>query len=199
MIKIDAFGKACPIPVMLVKKEIEKENYNNDTIEIDVDNYIAVKNITKLVNSLGANLNYTEIEGGYRINIDTSKCVEIGSVDDDFDFYINDDVSYLITNDKIGNGSSELGANLMQMFVYAMTQLEKIPKTIAFMNEGVKLCTLNDETIISLKELEEKGSRILVCGACLNYYNLADNLKVGEVSNAYEILDNIQKNRVINL
>lgn len=68
-----------------------------------------------------------------------------------------------------------------------------MPKTICLINAGVKLATENVETIRNLKDLEDKGVRILVCGACLNFYGLSDKLQVGEVSNAFEILSNIQR------
>ena len=38
-----------------------------------------------------------------------------------------------------------------------------------------------------LKELEQKGCEILVCGTCLNFFGIADQLKIGTVSNMYDI------------
>jgi sulfur relay (sulfurtransferase) complex TusBCD TusD component (DsrE family) len=55
------------------------------------------------------------------------------------------------------------------------------------MNDGVKVPTKNDQAIEHLKTLQEKGAEILVCGTCLNFYNLAGDLAVGVVSNMYDI------------
>ena len=33
------------------------------------------------------------------------------------------------------------------------------------------------------------GVKILVCGTCLDYYKLKDNLKIGEISNMYDITE----------
>ena len=55
------------------------------------------------------------------------------------------------------------------------------------MNDGVKVPTLNEQAIEHLKELEKMGSKIMVCGACLNFYNIEDKLGAGNISNMYDI------------
>ena len=46
----------------------------------------------------------------------------------------------------------------------------------------------------------EKGTDVLVCGTCLNFYECADDLKVGEVSNMYDILERMHESaKVITL
>lgn len=37
--------------------------------------------------------------------------------------------------------------------------------------------------------LEKKGERVFPCDACLEYYNTADKLRAGVVSNIYAIVD----------
>jgi selenium metabolism protein YedF len=75
------------------------------------------------------------------------------------------------------------------MFFYTLTQDENIPSYILFMNDGVKATTNNDQVIEQLITLSEMGAVILVCGTCLNYYNITDKLKVGTVSNMYDIVN----------
>jgi sulfur relay (sulfurtransferase) complex TusBCD TusD component (DsrE family) len=57
------------------------------------------------------------------------------------------------------------------------------------MNDGVKVPTLNEQAIEHLKELEEIGVELLVCGACLDFYGLQEKLSVGKVSNMYDIVE----------
>ena len=92
-----------------------------------------------------------------------------------------------IGKEIIGAGSEELGKNLMKMFFYTLSESEDIPKYILFMNDGVKVPTLNEQAAEHLRDLEKKGTEILVCGACLNFYNIEDKLAVGKVSNMYDI------------
>ena len=58
---IDAKGKACPMPVMLAKKEMET---GCDALSITVDNAIAVQNLTRLAESQGFSAETAEEAGG---------------------------------------------------------------------------------------------------------------------------------------
>ena len=60
------------------------------------------------------------------------------------------------------------------------------------MNDGVKLAVNNPDTIEHLQTLVNKGVELLVCGTCLNFYGLSEELKVGTVSNMYDILSRMQ-------
>ena len=75
----------------------------------------------------------------------------------------------------------------MRMFFYTLSQGDDLPKSILFMNGGVKLPALDEQVVGHLKELEQKGCEILVCGTCLNFFGIADQLKIGTVSNMYDI------------
>ena len=92
-----------------------------------------------------------------------------------------------VGKDFIGDGSEELGTSLMTMFFYTLAESNDAPRYILFMNSGVKLPVENDQVVEHLKALQEKGSEILVCGTCLKFFGIADNLKIGTVSNMYDI------------
>ena len=55
MIKVNAIGDTCPIPVIKTKKAIA-EAAGQGTIEVLVDNEIAVQNVTKMAASEGGNV-----------------------------------------------------------------------------------------------------------------------------------------------
>ena len=62
------------------------------------------------------------------------------------------------------------------------------------MNSGVKLVAGDEQQIIdSVNKLIKKGTEVLVCGTCLDFYGLKEQLKVGEVSNMYDILGRMQE------
>ena len=95
--------------------------------------------------------------------------------------------SVFIGKEIIGAGNEELGKSLMKMYFYTISEGDDLPKSVLFMNDGVKVPTLNEQAIEHLMDLEKKGVKILVCGACLDFYGLEENLKVGKVSNMYDI------------
>lgn len=182
---IDAKGKACPMPVIMAKKEID---LGTKFFAIEVDNNIAVENLKKLANSQGFEITIEETEGIYLVHF-SNGCEECQEV-------LNKiqgkkplgDWCIFVGKDIIGAGAEELGKSLMKMFFYTLSEDEDLPKAVLFMNDGVKVPTLNEQAIEHLEVLAQKGVNVLVCGACLNYYNLENELKVGTVSNMYDIV-----------
>ena len=65
-------------------------------------------------------------------------------------------------------------------------QAEK-PDIMIFYNTGVKLALKESEVLDDLKELASAGVEMLVCGTCLNYFEVKEKLGVGVVSNMYDI------------
>ena len=60
-IMIDAMGKQCPIPVVMMKKALD-EQPQVSCAEILVDNEIAVKNLVKLANSQNCSFQWKKLE-----------------------------------------------------------------------------------------------------------------------------------------
>ena len=181
---IDAKGKACPMPVIMAKKEIDA---GVKFFEIEVDNKIAVENLKKLANSQGFTTTIEENDGNFRVNFSNGceECEEVLAKVEGKKPLGN--WSIFINKEIIGAGNEELGQSLMKMFIYTISEGEDLPKSILFMNGGVKVPSLNEQGIEHLKVLQDKGVELLVCGACLNFYGLEDKLEVGKISNMYEI------------
>lgn len=189
---IDAKGKNCPIPVIMAKKEIDNGNVN---FVVEVDNKIANENLKKLGNSMSFEIKSQEVNGIFKVHFlkagrDNNKseiCEECNEIIEEIKKDKLGTWSIFIGKEIIGSGSEELGKSLIKMYFYTMAESDDLPKSILFMNEGVKVPTLNEQVVEHLKGLEKKGVEILVCGTCLNFYGLEEELKVGKVSNMYEI------------
>ncbi|RCW45412.1 MULTISPECIES: sulfurtransferase-like selenium metabolism protein YedF [unclassified Halanaerobium] len=188
MKEIDARGMDCPKPVVLTKKALD----DNTKITTIVDNEIAAENVAKLAKKM--NCSYSTVKEGedfFKILITAPE----GTVTNESQ---NDNAKvYLIGSENMGEGEKELGKILMKGFLSTLLDITPRPKKLLFINSGVKLTTIYPETISVLKELEEKGTDILVCGTCLNYYNLTDKIKVGKISNMYEIADSINNGKAL--
>lgn len=199
MVMVNAMGDACPIPVIKTKKAIQALT-EPDTIEVLVDNEIAVKNVSKMAASEGGSVSVEQLgEGEYKVTIvisdKKSSQAEDGRADLDSETVCIDDCCtgkntiVVIASDRMGEGNDELGKVLMKGFIFAVTQLEELPKTILFYNGGATLTTEGSESLADLKLLEEQGVEILACGTCLDYYGLKDKLCVGNVTNMYTIVE----------
>ena len=177
---VDALGKACPMPVILAKKEIDA---GNTSFVVAVDNEVAVQNLQRLAESQGYQAQVQTKDGNFHVSFTgegaSAACCEETAKPKNWALFVG--------KDFIGDGSEELGTSLMTMFFYTLAESNDAPRYILFMNSGVKLPVENDQVVEHLKALQEKGSEILVCGTCLKFFGIADNLKSGTVYNMYDI------------
>lgn len=182
MKKIDARGMDCPKPVVLTKKALT----DNEEITTIVDNEIAAKNVEKLAKKMNCKSSTVkENDTLFKILIKNRKSKQKENDED------KNSKVYLIASEYMGEGNNELGKILMKGFLSTLIDIEPKVDKLLFVNSAVKLSTIYPETISVLKELKENGTDILVCGTCLDYYDLTDKIQIGEISNMYEIVDNI--------
>ena len=64
---IDARGLSCPMPVLMVQREVKKNN--PETLEILVDNMTAVGNITRFAASQHYAVKVDEVDGEYKMTL----------------------------------------------------------------------------------------------------------------------------------
>ena len=194
---IDARGKACPTPVIMAKKAISA---GESTFTVLVDNTTAVENLKRLAANQGFDAAVTEQGGAFHLAFVRTGCAACEEAVNAPLPAPGGDWAVFVGRDIIGDGDRELGTNLMRMFFYTLSQGEDKPGAVLFMNAGVKLPTLDEQVAEHLKALSAVGVEILVCGTCLNFYGLTDQLQVGTVSNMYDIVTRMQKaGKVISL
>jgi len=95
----------------------------------------------------------------------------------------------VVSEDKMGRGNAELGTVLIKAFMHTVAGQAKKPDVMIFYNTGVQLTVQGSDVLEDLKQLEGEGVQILVCGTCLNYFEIKDKLAVGVVSNMYDIVE----------
>lgn len=193
MIRVDAMGDACPIPVVKAKKAI-KELGGSGVVEVLVDNPIAVENLTKLAKSLNCTA-AAEKKG------EAEYCVKITVGEAAAQPEVGGEACYVpagkkrivvaMASGKMGEGNDELGAVLAKGFLFALTQQEQLPEAVLFYNGGATLTTEGSPALEDIRTLEAQGVEILTCGTCLNYYGLSDKLAVGGVTNMYVIVEKL--------
>lgn len=197
---IDAFGLQCPKPLVLAKKELDA---GVTDLAVQVDNETAVKNLTRLGSKKGMAVSVDAIEGGWLISFapgDGTQATDIaipqaapagaacGPSGCGYAVFVN--------HDAVGEGDPQLGRNLVKMALYTLSEADEVPSSLLFMNGGVKLIAGPDteqQCVDNVATLQEKGTEVLVCGTCLNFFGIGDDLKVGEVSNMYDILERMHE------
>ena len=190
MKEIDAKGMACPKPVVLTKNALED---NREVITI-VDNEAASENVAKLAKKLNCSVSVLkESDNLYKINIKKSESAAVDSGAE------TEGKVYLIDSEFMGEGAPELGRILIKGFLSTLLELNPLPQKVIFLNSGVKLTASYNDTADVIRELEENDVDILSCGTCLEYYDLESELKVGEVSNMYEIADSLNSGEFVTI
>ena len=200
MITVNAIGDACPIPVVKTRKAMETIK-GSEVVETLVDNEIAVENLKKMAGQMGYQVKDQKLEEGkYSVQImvtEAEKTEKIQADICDCRPTAASDKVVVIRSNVMGEGDPELGKVLIKGFIYALSQQKELPKTILFYNGGAYLTCEGSASLDDLKELEHRGVKSLTCGTCLNFYGLSEKLKVGEVTNMYEIAETMSKASLI--
>ncbi len=95
----------------------------------------------------------------------------------------------LITNNGMGRADETLQHKLISTYLKLLEDSHTLPAAICFYTEGVKLVTTGSPVIELLEVLEAKGVHLVICGTCLNYYGLQDQVKVGIVGGMTDIIE----------
>lgn len=195
---IDARGKQCPLPVIETKKALKE--MTEGLVEVLVDNEIAVQNLSKMAKQMTLNHSFEKInsnhyvvqievsEGSFQNNPSTSSAVAECHLET-----TEANTIVILSTDRMGEGEEALGKVLMKGFIYALTELDTLPKKILLYNTGAKLSINGSDSLEDLKLLESKGVEILTCGTCLNFYGISEELAVGTVTNMYAIAESMME------
>lgn len=191
---VNAIGEQCPIPVVKATRAL-REMTEPGVLQVLVDNEIAVQNLIRMAtgHTLTAQAEKRS-EKEFSVMIQVTKAIdeaprqepELACVPD-----ARGDLVVAVDTDVMGRGSEELGRTLMKGFLFAVSQLPQLPKTILFYNGGAKLTVEGSDSLEDLRNMEAQGVEILTCGTCLNYYGLAEKLGVGTATNMYAIVEKL--------
>ncbi|MFH1875240.1 MAG: DsrE family protein [Pseudomonadota bacterium] len=95
--------------------------------------------------------------------------------------------TFIINNEFMGQGSPELGGQILASFFKKIATHAKNIEAIIFYNSGVKLVANDSPHLADLELVRSAGIDLLACGTCLNFYELSDKLAIGRPSNMQEI------------
>lgn len=203
---VDARGMACPLPVVNAKKASEAMQEAGQ-LTILVDNEIAVQNLRKFATKKGypssaqktgekefaVTMEVTPSEGAVQTE-------ELPPQEDEVICQVNSikkGMVVVLSADVMGTGDEKLGKALMKSFVFALTKEDQLPETVLCYNMGAYLSCEDSESLEDLKNLEAEGVQILTCGTCLDFYGIKDKLAVGTVTNMYDIVETMEKARLL--
>ncbi len=186
---LDCTGKTCPQPVIETKTLLDRTS--PEQVTITVDNEAARENVKRFLESRGYRV-AVERAGESATLVGTKQtggeAAETGRAQK---------VCAFIAGETMGRGNDELGAILMKSFFFSLKELTPLPWRVLFVNAGVKLSCEGSELLPHLKELEDRGVEMLSCGTCLDFYNLKEKLRVGKITNMFEIVSSLSESTAV--
>lgn len=200
-IVIDNRGLPCPQPVIHTKKALQELTQGQSLVSI-VDNEVAKENVLRFASKSGCHVQIEERDGLFYLTL-TNNTQGAPKLQDPppqaTELPLGQHALFLRSN-LLGLGSDELGALLMRSFFYAVNQApEALPAVVVLMNSAVLLALENSPVIEDLINLSKNGVEIVACGTCLDFYGVKDQLRVGRISNMYDIYEILAARRVITL
>jgi selenium metabolism protein YedF len=199
MKEIDARGLACPAPVLQTRAALLEESPAG--LRVLVDNAAAQQNVQRFLESQGY-LTALDQEGADYLVTGSAGEGPRTQAAPAADKTPGDEkkIVILCATDRMGVGDDALGLNLMVNFLSTLKEMGRELWRCIFVNGGVKLTIEGARSLEALKDLEERGVKILVCGTCLNHYRLLEQQRVGETTNMLDIVTALQlADKVISL
>jgi selenium metabolism protein YedF len=197
--ELDCRGLACPAPVLQTKQKIEKENLSE--IKVVVDNPAAKENVSRFLGTQKFEVTVEQRGSDYFVTgkRGTGTTVSEPSAAPRPETEKRK-IMVMIATDRMGYGDDTLGKLLLINFIKTLAEMGDELWRLVFVNNGVKLTIGGSEVLDVLKGYEKEGLTILVCGTCLNHFNLLDKKEVGVTTNMLDIVTAMQlADEVINI
>ncbi|MBB5347846.1 sulfurtransferase-like selenium metabolism protein YedF [Desulfoprunum benzoelyticum] len=188
---IDCRGMNCPEPVLQTRQAMAAGA--PEGLAVIVDNEGSKDNVERFARSQGCTTTVTVLaDGQYRVEISG---ITAGAASTEVDPAVltcpptTIGPVCIIPADSMGRGSEELGWALLQNYVKTLRELSPLPSRIFFYNGGVKIVATDNKAVEAVIEMERRGVEIWACGTCLEYFHLEKDLKVGRITNMFDIVN----------
>ena len=185
---VDCRGMVCPQPLVETRREIKKSN-PGEAITVVVDNSTSLKNILRFLEDNGVECVVKQEAESSSITFNVP--LQMTQPDKRAEEYcdvspkpdVNSGFIVLLNSATMGKGNDELGKILMKGFLSTLLELKATPTEIICYNSAVTLALKSSDTAATLQQISERGIKITLCGTCVDFYNLRDDLAVGQISN----------------
>ncbi len=198
MTRIDASGLSCPAPVLETKAAVE--NRHPKHIEVLVDNEPAHRNVARFLESRGYQTEVDKDGGDYTVVGTGGDSAPESKPAAPLTETAGKKIMVMVASDCMGSGDDVLGAKLMVNFIKTLKEMGDELWRLVFVNSGVNLTITDAGPLEDLKEMEDAGLTILVCGTCLDHFALLEKKQVGQTTNMLDIVTAMQlADKVINI
>jgi len=188
--ELDCRGLACPTPVIRTKEIIDAGGVKKLTVL--VDNAAAGENVGRFLQRSGYEVQMVEQGGDFAVTGHRGPTLAGAGPAAHPEPAPGQKILVLIGADRLGTGDDTLGRKLLVNFIGTLKEMGRELWCLVLVNAGVKLGVTGAEVLGSLRELEQSGVMVLVCGTCLDHFNLLGQKQVGETTNMLDIVTHMQ-------
>ena len=190
---VDTKGQQCPAPLIATKRAL-KESAVGESFTVLTDNQISFNNLSRFLKDNNTDFQVNETGGVWTLTITktTGEVAQTKAEDycaSSISHFLKGNFIVVLASDKMGEGDDELGHLLMNNFIKALKDLDRLPQKMVFYNNGVKLVTYGSPVVEHLKDLEKMGVELLLCATCVNHYSIESIVAAGTLSNMYAIAE----------
>ncbi|MEW6513830.1 MAG: sulfurtransferase-like selenium metabolism protein YedF [Pseudomonadota bacterium] len=192
-IVVDARGQLCPKPLILTKQAL-KDNIVGTQIVVLIDNETSCQNVERFVRDNGMTP-HIGADGSEFILRFTKHAPELAVPDAESYCVPAASASYVISlaSETVGRGPAELGAILMKGLLGTLKDVDPLPSHVVLYSSGVLLAVDGSPFVDTLRDLEQRGVKLLICGTCVDYYQKKAEVNVGTISNMLSILETLTR------
>jgi sulfur relay (sulfurtransferase) complex TusBCD TusD component (DsrE family) len=101
--------------------------------------------------------------------------------------------AYLFTRYGLGQAPEDLALKILGSFLALLQQSDERPAALLFYTDGVKLTCDGSPVLDALRSFESAGVDLKICRTCIEYFGLADKVRVGVVGGMPDILDAMER------
>ena len=190
---LDCRDMQCPRPVLETRKQLLA--HPDTPVRVRVANDIAQANVTRLAGKEGFSVEVSAAPGEIILELKPAQSQEPRPAKKikNPTAKPSDNTVVYISSATMGTGSDALGEVLMRNFIFTLLEAAQLPSTILLVNSGAKLSCEGSSVLEPLQHLANAGVTINSCGLCLEFFELTDKLKVGQVSNMLETVEAMQQ------
>jgi selenium metabolism protein YedF len=188
---LDTKGERCPIPLIKLKEAL-LDLKPGEEISVEIDNDTSLKNLLSYLKDQGVEPEVSSAGAVHTLLVTTpEKDLSASNPAAYCSSDLPSDYVVCIKGELMGDGDPELGRVLMETFLDNLKLQEQLPSHVVLYNGGVKLAMKSSPSCSSLAELEELGTRIMLCGSCIDHYGIQFDIGVGMISNMVVITETL--------
>jgi selenium metabolism protein YedF len=191
MKRVDVRGKQCPLPIIETKKAL-REGPEGETLEVLIDNETSLGNVCKFLDDNNCTWHKRK-EGNYWILIVSPGSAPIADTpageycEVQSEAALQNGTVIVLSSETMGEGDEVLGKRLIASYVNILTELDTLPSAVVCYNGGVRLALADSPVVDTLAELERRGVEVILCGTCMDFFDIKGKTRAGIIGDMYKI------------